>query len=74
MQGQIHPLSDLQLAGWLVSANPTQRQEFQNQLKICSLPPGGRAPQMFTPQLGENGLAGVLKGKLIPFKQMSLPY
>ena len=61
-------------ADWLVSANPTQRQEFQNQLKICFLPPGGKALQMFTRQVGENGLAGVLKGKVTPFKQISLPY
>lgn len=74
MQGWVHPLTNLQLAGWLLSANPTLRQEFQNQLRTYSSQHGGRVLQIPMPQLGGNGLAGVLKGKLIQFKQISLPF
>lgn len=46
MQGWVHPLTNLQLAGWLLSANPTLRQEFQNQLRTYSSQHGGRVLQI----------------------------
>lgn len=55
MQGQVHPLTNLQLAGWLLSANPILRQEFQSQLKPCSLQHGGKVLQIPMPQLGKMG-------------------
>ena len=66
-QQEVHPLNNLQLAGWLVSANLTQQQVFQNQLKTCFSLRGEKVLQTLMPQLGENGPAGVVNGKLIQF-------
>ena len=42
--GEVRPLLNLQLAGWLLSSNPTLRREFQKGLKTSWLQPGGRGP------------------------------
>ena len=67
-QGQVHPLLNLQLAGWLLSANHIQKQAFHNQLKPYLLQPGGMEHPKPMHQLGEDGLAGVENGNLIRFK------
>ena len=61
------PLSNLQLAGWLLSSNPTLRRKFQKGLKTSWLQPGGREPHQPIRQLGESGMAGAVNGKLIQF-------
>jgi len=65
--GEVHPLSNLQLAGWLLSTNPTLRREFQKGLKPSWLQPGGRGPHWPIHQLGESGIAGTVNWKLIQF-------
>ena len=67
-QGEVHPLLNLQLAGWLLSANHIQKQAFHNQLKPYLLQPGGMEHPKPMHQLGEDGLAGVENGNLIRFK------
>ena len=64
---EVHPLSNLQLAGWLLSSNLTLRREFQKGLKTSWLQPGGRGPHQPIRQLGESGMAGAVNGKLIQF-------
>ena len=73
-QGEIHPLSHLQLAGWLPSADSTLGQAFLKIRKTCSLPPGGWVPPLLTPQLGENGIAGAVNGSLIQFSHQLRVY
>ena len=51
-QQEVHPLSNLQLAGWLVSASHTWQQAFRDQLKTCSSQHGERVLQTLIPQLG----------------------
>ena len=72
--GEIQPLSHLQLAGWLLSADPTLRQAFLKMRKTCSLPPGGRVPPPLTPQLGGDGLAGAVNRSLIQFSHQLRVY
>ena len=73
-QEEIHLLSHLQLAGWLLSADPTLRQAFLKVCKTCSLPPGERVPLPLTPQLGENGIAGAVNGSLVQFFHQLIVY
>ena len=73
-QQEVHPLSNLQLAGWLVSANHTRQQAFRDQLRTCLSQHGERVLQTLIPQLGENGPAGAVNGKLIQFVQISPPF
>ena len=61
-QQEVHPLSNLQLAVWLVSASHTRQQAFRDQLETCSSQHGERVLQTLIPQLGENGPAGVVNG------------
>ena len=67
-QGEVHPLMNLQLAGWLLSANHIQKQAFHSQLKPYLLQPGGMEHPRPMHQLGEDGIAGVENGNLIRFK------
>ena len=67
-QGEVHPLLNLQLAGWLLSANHIQKQAFHSQLKPYLLQPGGMEHPKPMHQLGEDGIAGVENGNLIRFK------
>ena len=67
-QGEVQPLPNLHLAGWLLSANHIQKQTFHNQLKPYLRQPGGIENPKPMHQLGKNGLAGVENGNLIRFK------
>lgn len=69
-QGENHPLTHLQLAGWLISTGHTQRQVFLQKLEHCSWPHGGKTPQVPIVQLGKSGLAGVINNRLIPFQPL----
>ena len=69
-QGENHPLTHLQLAGWLVSTVRTQRHAFLQRLKHCSWLHGGKTLQVPMGQLGKSGLAGVINNKLIPFQPL----
>ena len=42
--------------------------------KNYSLPPGGKAPALHIPRLGENGIAGAMNGKLIQFSHQLSAY
>ena len=66
-QTEMHPLDNLKLAGWLLSANPTLKQEFLSQLKSCCWQHGAKAQPLPMLPLGENGIAGVVGDKLIQF-------
>jgi hypothetical protein len=66
--GLLHPLSHLQLAGWIVSANATRRLEFQAQLSNSWCQPGVIKPLTPMTQPGAYGVAGVINNKLIPFQ------
>lgn len=72
-QQEVHTLTNLQLAGWLVSGNHTWQQAFRYQLISCFSLHGERVLQTLIPQLGVNGPAGVVNEKLIQFVQISLP-
>ena len=63
-----HPLANLQLAGWKLSANVMTQQIFRKQLETFCWQPGGRTLPALTPPRGVNGLAGVIDGKSIPFQ------
>ena len=65
--GEVHPFSNLQLGGWLLSSNLTLRREFQKGLKTSWLQPGGRGPHPPIHRLGESGIAGAVNRKLIQF-------
>ena len=67
-QEEAHPLVKLPLAGWLLSASPTQKQAFHNQLSPCLSQPGGMVRPSPMSLLGENGIAGVENGSLIRFR------
>ena len=61
---QLHPLDNLQLAGWLLSTKVSERQAFLNNLGKSSWQPGGRTTLALMPQHGISGLASVLKESL----------
>ena len=65
-QGENHPLTHLQLAGWFISTGHIQRQVFLQKLKHCSWLHGGKTPQVSIVQLGKSGLAGVINDRLNP--------
>jgi hypothetical protein len=65
---QPHPLTNLQLAGWKLSATVMKQRRFQSQLETYCWQPGERTPPPLIHQLGINGLAGVSNGKSIPFQ------
>ena len=73
-QGEMHPLAQLQLAGWQLSADSTQRLAFLKGRKNYSLPPGEKVPPLHIPQLGENGIADAVNGKLIQFSHQLSAY
>ena len=66
-QTEMHPLDNLQLAGWLLSANPTLKQAFHSQLKSFCWQHGAKAQPLPMLPLGESGIAGVVGDKLIQF-------
>ena len=68
--GQPHPLvleGTLLLAAWRVSGIQSNPETFQRRLSNSSPWPGGGAQKSLTTQPGPNGVAGVLRGRLIPF-------
>jgi hypothetical protein len=69
-RGEDHPLVEqqrLSLAAWKISGDNGKQMDFQKKLLPSwnNLDGQGRNPLMIAP--GENGLAGVWKGKWIPF-------
>ena len=73
-QREAHPLVNLPLAGWLLSASHTRKQAFHNQLSPCLSQPGGMEPPSPMSLLGENGIAGVENGSLIRFRLLFYPF
>ena len=72
-QGELHPLTtsnNLQLAAWLVSGDHAAIKVFQRELPPFSCPLGARAQTLVTTAPGVNGIAGVVKGKLIQFRPL----
>jgi hypothetical protein len=65
---QTHPLTNLQLAEWLLSANTIKQQVFQGKRETFYWQHGEETPQVHTLLPGTNGLAGVVNDKLIPFQ------
>ena len=68
---QPHPLvlqGSLQLAAWMVSGKTSLQKEFQSKLLSYSAPtPGARELRALTIAPGHNGVAGVIREKLIHF-------
>lgn len=72
-RGQPHPLlqqGNLQLAAWKVSGKRHLTLKFQNRLKPLSKMQGGEGLKKLMSAPGENGIAGVLLDKLIPFMHL----
>ena len=68
--GQTHPLVINQivtLVAWMVSEGICSRQQFLSGQPILSPIQGNRVLYQFTSRPGRNGLAGVIKGRLIHF-------
>jgi len=71
--GEPHPLTasgQLQLAAWKLSGVGSWQEEFQKKLPSYWPPDGARAPMIPTRVAGNDGIAGVLKGKWIPFRAL----
>ena len=69
-----HPLllrHQLQLAAWKVSGVSTLQQGFQRGLQNSFLQDGVGAQIPLTNLVGKGGIAGVSRGKLIPFRVTS---
>ena len=69
-EGVTHPLTHLQLGGWLISGSSMKREAFLSKLEICSQQLGGETPQINMHLHGASGLAGVLRGKSILFQRL----
>lgn len=69
-EGVSHPLTHLQLGGWLISGNSMRREAFHAKLESSSQRLGGKTPPTSMLLHGESGLAGALRGKLIPFQHL----
>ena len=65
-----HPLQDLVLAAWLVSANSSRQTTFRRKLKPFSCAHGVNPQQPVLTLLGNSGLAGVYQNKLILFQHL----
>ena len=63
-----HPLTNLQLAVWVLSASIIKHQVFREKLETFCWPHGEETPPVHTLVLGTNGLAGIVNDKLIPFQ------
>ena len=55
------------IAAWKISRDNTQALGYQRELPALSKQAGAKAPIQLTSQLGQDGSAGVTRGKLIPF-------
>ena len=69
-EGVSHPLTHLQLGGWLISGNSMRREVFHAKLESSFQQLGGKTPLTSMPLHEESGLAGALRGKLIPFQHL----
>ena len=69
-KGGSHPLTHLQLGGWLISGNSMRRKAFHAKLESSSQQLGGKTPLTSMPLHGESGLAGAFQGKLILFRHL----
>jgi len=69
-KAQSHRVMDImpQLAIWPVSRRNTELLAFQQQLQTSCWSPGGRSPHILMTPYSEDGLAGVLRGIMIPFQ------
>ena len=68
---QSHPLlgsRSLQLAAWRVSGKVSLQVAFQRALHGSSRPLGAKGQYLHTNQPGQDGIAGVCKGRSIPFQ------
>jgi len=68
--GKPHPLmttGQLQLAAWKLSGIDSRKREFQARLHNFWQQDGAEPQTQPTRVLGEDGIAGALNGKLIPF-------
>ena len=63
----------LQLAAWKLSGVDSLQQEFQQKLPSCWRQDGAQEQILHTKVHGKDGIAGVLKGKLIHFHAPSSP-
>ena len=61
---QTHPLTNLQLAGWLLSTSDTKQQVFRRKLEIFCWQHGEETLPVHTLLPGTNGLTGVVNDKL----------
>ena len=68
---EIHPLEDLQLAGWLVSADHAKRLKFLRKLEQSYYQPGEQIPLRLMNQPGTSGITGVWNTTVIPFRHLS---
>jgi hypothetical protein len=69
--GEKHPLSHkLRLAGWLISGHTSSTLEFRQRQRLLSWLPGEEVLRNSTRPPGEFGIAGVVDGVLIPFRQL----
>ena len=62
---EFHPLTNLQLAGWVLSVNSMKHQAFRKRLETYYWQPGERTPQMHMLLAATHGVAD---NKLIPFQ------
>ena len=69
-EGLSHPLTHLQLGGWLISGNSMRRKAFHAKLESPSQQLGGKTSPTSMPLHGEGVLAGAPRGKLIPFQHL----
>ena len=67
----VHPLwKTLALTVWPLSGEECKQQDFQRRCAMSSWLPGERVLQRDTQDLGRSGLAGVLKGRSVPFQHL----
>ena len=69
----LHPSmveNSLKLVAWLVSGKPYRVKKFQKILLTLSQIPDEKGYSLIMSQTEENGLAGVLNKKLIPFSHL----
>ena len=64
----LHPLTNLQLGGWRLSAKTVKHQNFQKKLERFCWQPGDKVLAQPIPLPGVSGLAGVLNEKLFHFQ------
>jgi len=74
--GDPHPLvvrNQLYLAAWRLSGVQSRIREFQEKLSKSYAPHGEEVQRKLILQPGESGIAGVVRGRLIPFQDLEDP-